>query len=111
MFSDFSLDKLTTAAHSAQETINNTILSPTVQTKLQIKKTTWFLQEKVGDDIPEDEISKLPKDYKQLELKDDALEKALNRLLLPTKTFELDGYGYPPNLIESLNKSLEEWRR
>lgn len=77
MFSDFSLDKLTTAAHSAQETINNTILSPTVQTKLQIKKSTCFLQEKVGD-IPEDEISKLPKDYKQLELKDDALEKVLN---------------------------------
>ena len=106
MFSNFSLDKLTntitTAAHSAQETINNTILSPNAQTKLQIKKTTRFLQEKVGA-IPEDEISKLPKDYKQLELKVDALEKVLNRLLLVTKTFELEGYDYPPNLTESLN--------
>lgn len=79
MFSNFSLDKLTntitTAAQSAQETINNTILSPNVQTKLQIKKTTRFFQEKVGA-IPEDEISKLPKDYQQLELKVDALEKS-----------------------------------
>ncbi|KAK5781884.1 uncharacterized protein PWA37_000847 [Arxiozyma heterogenica] len=106
MFSNFSLDKLTstitTAAQSAQETINNTILSPNVQTKLQIKKTTRFLQEKVGA-IPEDEISKLPEDYQQLELKVDALEKVLNRLLLVTRTFELEGYDYPPNLTESLN--------
>lgn len=106
MFSNFSLDKLTntitTAAQSAQETINNTILSPNVQTKLQIKKTTRFLQEKVGV-ISEDEISKLPEDYQQLELKVDALEKVLNRLLLVTRTFELEGYDYPPNLTESLN--------
>lgn len=106
MFSNFSLNKLTstitTAAQSAQETINNTILSPNVQTKLQIKKTTRFLQEKVGA-IPEDEISKLPKDYQQLELKVDALEKVLHRLLLVTRTFELEGYDYPPNLTESLN--------
>lgn len=106
MFSNFSLDKLTntitTAAQSAQETINNTILSPNVQTKLQIKKTTRFFQEKVGA-IPEDEISKLPKDYQQLELKVDALEKVLNRLLVVTRTFELEGYDYPPNLTESLN--------
>lgn len=106
MFSNFSLDKLTntitTVAQSAQETINNTILSPNVQTKLQIKKTTRFLQEKVGV-ISEDEISKLPEDYQQLELKVDALEKVLNRLLLVTRTFELEGYDYPPNLTESLN--------
>ncbi|CAL9727546.1 hypothetical protein MOUN0_A00408 [Monosporozyma unispora] len=106
MFANFSLDKLTntitTAAQSAQETINNKILSPDAQTKLQFKKTTRFFQEKVGA-IPADEISKLPQDYQQLELKVDALEKILNRLLLVSKTFELEGYDYPPNLTESLN--------
>lgn len=106
MFSNFSLDKLTnsisTAAHSAQETINNKILSPDAQTKLQFKKTTRFFQEIVGA-IPAHEISKLPQDYQQLELKVDALEKVLNRLLFVSKTFELEGYDYPPNLTETLN--------
>lgn len=106
MFSNFSLDKLTnsisTAAHSAQETINNKILSPDAQTKLQFKKTTRFFQEIVGA-IPAHEISKLPQDYQQLELKVDALEKVLNRLLFVSKTFELEGYDYPPNLSETLN--------
>ncbi|CCK68446.1 uncharacterized protein KNAG_0A07930 [Huiozyma naganishii CBS 8797] len=106
MFSNFSLDKLTStitnAAQSAQDTIHNTILSPDAQTKLQFLKTTRYFQEKVGT-ISEDEIAKLPEGYQRLQEKSEAMEKVLKRLLVVTKTFELEGYDYPPNVTESLN--------
>ncbi|CCF59401.1 hypothetical protein KAFR_0G03680 [Kazachstania africana CBS 2517] len=106
MFSNFNFDKITnsisTAAQSAQQKINDTILTPDVQTKLHFKKTARFWQEKVGQ-IPDKEISKLPEGYLNLENKVDALEKILKRLLIVTKTYEIEGYDYPPNLSESLN--------
>lgn len=116
MFSSFTFDSLAekitsaaqnaqetlnTAAQNAQETINNTILSPDVQTKLQFKKTTRYLQEKVGT-VADRDISKLPDGYSKLEEKTIAFEKILKRLLEVTETFEIDGYDYPPNLSESL---------
>jgi len=107
MFSNFSLDKLTTsistAAQQVEESLKNNSYLPTeVSNTLSFKKTSRFFQEKVGT-ISEHEISKLPESYIGLEQKTDQLVKILKRIIIVTKTFEIDGYDYPPNLTESLN--------
>lgn len=106
MFSSFNFEDFTkqisSAAQTAQDTINNTILTPDAQTKLQFKKTTRYLQEKVGT-ISQKEISKLPDSYQTLEEKTDVLEKVLKRILQVSKTFEIEGYDYPPNISEGIN--------
>lgn len=70
------------------------------QTKLSIKAKTRFLQETIGSEV---DISKLPPQYIVLEKKCDSLEKSLKRMLLVTKTYEVDGYDYPPNISESIS--------
>lgn len=106
-FSNFSLNKITdsiaTAAHKTQDTLTNAIANVNLndpQTKLSIKSRTRYLQESLG---AVDEISKLPPQYESLEKKSDALEKCCRRMLLVTKTFEVEGYDYPPNLTESIS--------
>ena len=49
------------------------------------------------------DISKLPPQYQFLEKKSDSLEKVCKRILLVSKTFEVEGYDYPPNLTESIS--------
>lgn len=107
MFSNFSLDKLTTSINAAAQQVeeslkNNTYLPTDVSNTLSFKKTSRFFQEKVGT-ISEHEISKLPESYTSLERKTDQLVKILKRIIIVTKTYEIDGYDYPPNLTESLN--------
>ncbi|SMN17800.1 similar to Saccharomyces cerevisiae YPR148C Protein of unknown function that may interact with ribosomes, based on co-purification experiments [Maudiozyma saulgeensis] len=107
MFANFSLDKLTTsistAAQQVEESLkNNSYLPSEVSNNLTFKKTSRFFQEKVGT-ISEQEISKLPESYTSLEKKTDQLVKILKRIIIVTKTYEIDGYDYPPNLTESLN--------
>lgn len=107
MFKNFSLDKLTnsitTAAQQVEESLkNNSILPTDVPSKLSLKKTSRFFQEKVGT-ISEQDISKLPESYTSLEKKTDQLVKILKKIIIVTKTYEIDGYDYPPNLPESLN--------
>lgn len=107
MFSNFSLDKLTTSINAAAQQVeeslkNNTYLPTDVSNTLSFKKTSRFFQEKVGT-ISEHEISKLPESYTSLEKKTDQLVKILKRIIIVTKTYEIDGYDYPPNLTESLN--------
>lgn len=107
MFSNFSLDKLTTSINAAAQQVeeslkNNTYLPTDVSNTLSFKKTSRFFQEKVGT-ISEQEISKLPESYTSLERKTDQLVKILKRIIIVTKTYEIDGYDYPPNLTESLN--------
>ncbi|CCD23618.1 uncharacterized protein NDAI_0B05850 [Naumovozyma dairenensis CBS 421] len=105
MFSSFSLDKITNsignAAQKATNTLNNAINTATdPQTKLSIKSQTRLFQEQLGTIH---DISKLPDQYKSLELKTDSLEKSIKRILLVSKTFEMEGYDYPPNLTESFS--------
>ncbi|GMM53519.1 hypothetical protein DAKH74_001350 [Maudiozyma humilis] len=107
MFSNFSLDKLTTtltsAAAQVEESLKANALLPTEgPSALSFQKASRMLQERVGVVAPED-ISKLPESYTALERRSDALVRVLRRLLLVTKTYEIEGYDYPPNLSESLN--------
>ncbi|EDO15173.1 hypothetical protein Kpol_1017p7, partial [Vanderwaltozyma polyspora DSM 70294] len=114
MFSGFSIDKLTdsisnvalktqenltNALSNVNENLENYLNDP--NTKLSIKSKARFIQEKLG--TINDQPSKLPPTYTDLELKTDAIEKALKRLLTVTKTYETEGYDYPPNLTESLS--------
>lgn len=106
-FSNFSLNKITdsiaTAAHKTQDTLSSAIANVNLndpQTKLSLKAHTRYLQESLGTI---DEISKLPPQYQSLEKKSDALEKCCKRLLLVTKTFEVEGYDYPPNITETIS--------
>lgn len=104
-FSGFSLNKITdsisNAAHKTQDTLNHAIANVSdPQTKLSLKARTRYLQESFGT---VGEISKLPPQYQSLERKVDALEKCLKRMVLVTKTFEVEGYDYPPNLTESIS--------
>ena len=108
MFSNFSLNKLTnsisTAVQSVEENIktNSSILTNDSRASFSLRKTTRFLQEKVGG-IPDQDISKLPESYTALEAKTDQYIKILKRIHTVTKTFEIDGYDYPPNLTESVS--------
>ena len=108
MFSNFSLDKLTnsisTAVQSVEENIktNSSLLTNDSRASFSLRKTTRFLQEKVGG-IPDQDISKLPESYTALEAKTDQYIKILRRIHTVTKTFEIDGYDYPPNLTESVS--------
>lgn len=104
-FSGFSFNKITdsisNAAHKTQDTLNQAIANVSdPHTKLSLKARTRYLQESLGT---VGEISKLPPQYQSLERKVDALEKCLKRMLLVTRTFELEGYDYPPNLTESIS--------
>ncbi|QLG71179.1 hypothetical protein HG535_0B02170 [Zygotorulaspora mrakii] len=106
-FSDFSLNKITnsiaSAAHKTQDTLSQAISNVNLRdphANLSIKTRTRYLQELLGT---VDEISKLPPQYESLEKKTDALEKSCRRVLTVTKTFELEGYDYPPNLTESIS--------
>ncbi|CAI4054096.1 uncharacterized protein SKDI_16G4020 [Saccharomyces kudriavzevii IFO 1802] len=108
-FSGFSLNKITdsiaTAAHKTQDTLNNALASANVnlndpETRLSIKSRTRFVQESLGT---VSDISKLPPQYQFLEKKSDSLEKVCRRILLVSKTFEVEGYDYPPNLTESIS--------
>lgn len=108
-FSGFSLNKITdsiaTAAHKTQDTLNNALANANVnlndpQTRLSIKSRTRFVQESLGT---VSDISKLPPVYQFLEKKSDSLEKVCKRILLVSKTFEVEGYDYPPNLTESIS--------
>lgn len=106
-FSNFSLNKITdsiaTAAHKTQDTLSSAIANVNLndpQTKLSLKAHTRYLQESLG---ATDEISKLPRQYLSLEKKSDALEKCCKRLLLVTRTFEVEGYDYPPNITETIS--------
>ncbi|QLQ79880.1 hypothetical protein HG537_0C05280 [Torulaspora globosa] len=104
-FSGFSFNKITdsisNAAHKTQDTLNQAIANVSdPHTKLSLKARTRYLQESFGT---VGEISKLPPQYQSLERKVDALEKCLKRMLLVTRTFEVEGYDYPPNLTESIS--------
>ena len=108
-FSGFSLNKITdsiaTAAHKTQDTLNSALANANVnlndpQTRLSIKSRTRFVQESLGT---VSDISKLPPQYQFLEKKSDSLEKVCKRILLVSKTFEVEGYDYPPNLTESIS--------
>ncbi|CAI4037001.1 hypothetical protein SMKI_16G2980 [Saccharomyces mikatae IFO 1815] len=108
-FSSFSLNKITdsiaTAAHKTHDTLNNALANANVnlndpQTRLSIKSRTRFVQESLGTIS---DISKLPPQYQFLEKKSDSLEKVCKRILLVSKTFEVEGYDYPPNLTESIS--------
>ena len=107
MFANFSLDKLTntitSAAQQVEESLKaNPLLSAEGPSALSFQKASRMLQERVGAISPED-ISKLPESYTSLEKRTDTLVKILRRVVLVTKTYEIDGYDYPPNLTESLN--------
>lgn len=108
-FSGFSLNKITdsiaTAAHKTQDTLNSALANANVnlndpQTRLSIKSRTRFVQESLGT---VSDISKLPPQYQFLEKKSDSLENVCKRILLVSKTFEVEGYDYPPNLTESIS--------
>ncbi|SCU94908.1 LAME_0F09890g1_1 [Lachancea meyersii CBS 8951] len=106
-FSNFSLNKFTdtisNAAHKTQDTLSNAISNIQLddpQAILSLKARKHHLQESLGTI---EDISKLPPQYQLLEKKCDALEKTCRRMLLVTKTFEVEGYDYPPNLSESIS--------
>lgn len=114
MFSNFSIDKLTdsissvalktqenltNAISNVNENIENLINDP--NTKLSIKYRTRYIQEQLG--TTGDTVSQLPLQYIELETKTDSIEKILKRILIVTKTYETEGYDYPPNLSESLS--------
>lgn len=63
-----------------------------------LQRTTRTIQEKIGTI---DDISELPKDYKDLEKQVDNLQLFYKRVLLITQQYELESYDYPPNLKES----------
>ncbi|CDO94299.1 unnamed protein product [Kluyveromyces dobzhanskii CBS 2104] len=107
MFSKLSFnnitDSISNAAQRTQEQFSSAIEKIHLddpETRLSILKRRHQLQETLGT---VHDISQLPVQYKFLEQKSDALEKICKRLLLVTKTFEVDGYDYPPNLTESFN--------
>ncbi|SCV06059.1 LANO_0H21198g1_1 [Lachancea nothofagi CBS 11611] len=106
-FSSFSLNKftdtITNAAHKTQNTLSTAIANIQLddpQAKLSLKARKHYLQETLG---AIEDISKLPPQYLFLEKKCDSLEKVCRRMLIVTKTFEVEGYDYPPNLSESLS--------
>ncbi|AET37484.1 uncharacterized protein Ecym_1238 [Eremothecium cymbalariae DBVPG len=113
-FSNFSLDKIAstinTAAHKTQQKLNETqeqlthaihsINLDDPQTMLSLRTRKHQLQETLGTIK---DISKLPPRYQFLERKCDAFEKVCSRILVVSKTFEVDGYDYPPNLAESIS--------
>lgn len=107
MFSKLSFnnitDSISNAAHRTQEQFSSAIEKIHLddpETRLSILKRRHQLQETLGT---VHDISQLPVQYKFLEQKSDALEKICKRLLMVTKTFEVEGYDYPPNLTESFN--------
>lgn len=65
-----------------------------------LQRTTRTIQEKIGTI---DDISELPKDYKDLEKQVDNLQLFYKRVLLITQQYELESYDYPPNLKESFS--------
>lgn len=106
-FGGFSLNKLTdtitSAAHKTQDKLSTAIANIQLddpQAKLSLKARKHYLQETLGTI---DDISKLPPQYQFLEKKCDYLEKVCKRMLVVTKTFEVEGYDYPPNLTESFS--------
>ncbi|CUS21867.1 LAQU0S04e02608g1_1 [Lachancea quebecensis] len=106
-FGGFSLNKLTNSitsvAHKTQDTLSTAIANIQLddpQAKLSLKARKHYLQETLGTI---EDISKLPPQYQFLEKKCDSLEKVCRRMLVVTKTYEVEGYDYPPNLSESLS--------
>lgn len=65
-----------------------------------LQRTTRTIQERIGTI---DDISELPKDYKDLEKQVDNLQLFYKRVLLITQQYELESYDYPPNLKESFS--------
>lgn len=63
-----------------------------------LQRTTRTIQERIGTI---DDISELPKDYKDLEKQVDNLQLFYKRVLMITQQYELESYDYPPNLKES----------
>lgn len=107
MFSKLSFnniaDSISNAAQRTQEQLNSALEKIHLddpETRLSLLKRKHQLQETLGTI---QDISQLPVQYKFLEQKSDALEKICRRLLIVTKTYEVEGYDYPPNLTESLN--------
>lgn len=107
MFAKLSFNNITesisSAAQRTQEQFSSAIEKIHLddpETRLSLLKRKHQLQETLGT---VQDISQLPPQYKFLEEKSDALEKICKRLLVVTKTYEVEGYDYPPNLSESLN--------
>jgi hypothetical protein len=63
-------------------------------------RTTRSLQEKFGSI---DDISELPKEYKDLETRVDNIRQFYQRVLEITRQYELEAYDNPSNLKESLS--------
>ncbi|SCV02933.1 LAMI_0H04148g1_1 [Lachancea mirantina] len=96
-------DTLSNAAHKTQDKLNSAIANMQLddpQARLSLKTRTRYLQETLG---AVDDISQLPPQYQLLEKKCDAIEKVCRRILVVTRTFEVEGYDYPPNLSESIS--------
>lgn len=93
---------------NVQDNLNNLSIqdiSKNVQNEVNnlkpiIARTSRSIQEKLGSI---NDISELPKEYKDLELKVDLNYKFLKQLLQITKQYELESYDNPLNLKESLN--------
>ncbi|KAG0675104.1 hypothetical protein C6P40_001887 [Pichia californica] len=80
-------------------------LSSTVQKEVNnlkpiFARTTRSLQEKFGSI---DDISELPKEYKDLERRVDNIRQFYERVLEITRQYELEAYDNPSNLKESLS--------
>lgn len=97
-FSNLSFNKI---SDSITDSINNAVtnLNDPI-TKLSIKSKTRQLQESLGQ---LNDSSNLPNSYILLEKKCDSIEKILKKIINVTKTFEIEGYDYPPNLKESFS--------
>ncbi|CAG62116.1 uncharacterized protein GVI51_L08437 [Nakaseomyces glabratus] len=102
----FNLESITQSISEGTQSLVQQFNDP--KTKLSIKAKTRFLQEAIGN---ERDISKLPPQYVVLEKKCDSIEKVLKRILIVTKTYEIEGYDYPPNISESLSSwwQTKEW--
>lgn len=88
---------------SLQETaaqISKNVQNEVNNLKPILARTTRSIQEKIGSI---QDISELPKEYKDLELKVDLNHKFLKQLLEITKQYEIESYDNPLNLKESLN--------
>ncbi|AAS53680.1 AFR309Cp [Eremothecium gossypii ATCC 10895] len=124
-FGAISLDKLANtlnnAAQKTQQKLSETQehLTHAIQnikiddpkTILSLKTRKRQLQETLGS---AKDISQLPPQYGFLERKCDAIEQVCKKILVVSKTFEVEGYDYPPNPTESIsdwwNTSTKETR-
>ncbi|AGO11164.1 AaceriAFR309Cp [[Ashbya] aceris (nom. inval.)] len=113
-FGTISFDKLANTLNSAaqkthqklsetQEHLTHAIQNIKIddpQTILSLKTRRRQLQETLGS---AKDISQLPPQYGSLERKCDAIEQVCKKILVVSKTFEVEGYDYPPNPTESIS--------